>query len=282
MVQYRVWGIFRSLTTNGRRVESALVSVSKVAGRAGEPGEPGAPGRFQTLFAPAAWKRTLFYITTDAVVVFGASVLTHVAVLRHISSDLQYYTHGVLPFAATAVACQLAISFLVSSYRLKWSTFSLLDVPRVAFPSIATAIVLGGLAGVRVFAGLNPWSAVTWGLLSAGGVVAVRGSKRFYQEVVRRKSGKRAVLVMCSHKGYFLLDTLRRIQHFNYHLVGFIDPEPHNRGTVSQGLPVLGTFEEIEQELKGRFLLEEGVDIHKDIEECAQLLKKMGLISSVR
>jgi FlaA1/EpsC-like NDP-sugar epimerase len=52
---------------------------------------------------------------------------------------------------------------------------------------------------------------------------------------------------MCSHKGYFLLDTLRRIQHFNYNVIGFIDPEPHNRGTVSQGIPVLGTFEDIEQ-----------------------------------
>jgi FlaA1/EpsC-like NDP-sugar epimerase len=50
---------------------------------------------------------------------------------------------------------------------------------------------------------------------------------------------------MCSHKAYFLLDTLHRIQHFNYHIIGFVDPEPRNRGTVSQGLPVLGTLEEI-------------------------------------
>lgn len=42
------------------------------------------------------------------------------------------------------------------------------------------------------------------------------------------------------------------------------------------------SFEEIEQELKSRFLLEEGYDILKDIEECAQLLTKTGLISPVR
>ena len=221
--------------------------MTKVASRANEAGGPGTPGRFHALLAPTSGKRALFYLVTDAVVVFGASVLTHLAVIRHVSSGFQYFTYGVLPFAAAAALCQMAIGFLVSSYKLKWSTFSLVDVPRIAFPSIATALLLGGLAGAQIFAGLNPWSAVTWGLLSACGVVAVRGSRRFYVEVVRRKSGKRAILVMCSHKGYFLLDTLRRIQHFNYRLIGFIDPEPHNRGTVSQGLPVLGTFDEIEQ-----------------------------------
>ena len=183
---------------------------------------------------------------------FGASVLTHLAVLRHVASGLVYYTHGVLPFAAVALVSQLTVGLLVSSYRLKWSTFSLVDVPRIAFPSIVTALLLGGLSGARVFAGLNPWSAVTWGLLSACGVVAVRGGKRFYREVIRRNSGKRAILVMCSHKGYFLLDTLRRIQHFNYNIVGFIDPDWRNRDTVSQGLPVLGSFEEIEEVVSRR------------------------------
>jgi len=52
---------------------------------------------------------------------------------------------------------------------------------------------------------------------------------------------------MCSHKAYFLLDVLRRIQRLNYDIIGFVDPETRNRGTVSQGLPVLGTFEEINE-----------------------------------
>jgi len=52
---------------------------------------------------------------------------------------------------------------------------------------------------------------------------------------------------MCSHKGYFMLDTLRRTPRFDYRVVGFIDPEPNNRNTVSQGLPVLGTFDDVEQ-----------------------------------
>ena len=218
-------------------------------------GESEVPGWFGSLPVPTAWKRTLFYVTTDAAVVLVASVLTHLAVIRHVESGLEYYTHGVAPFAAAALVSQLAFASLVSSYRLKWSTFSLVDVPRIVFPSGAAALLLGGLAGLNVFGGLNPWSALTWGLLSACGVVAVRGSRRFYLEVVRRKSGKRTILVLCSHKAYFLLDILRRIQHFNYDIIGFVDPEPRNRGTVSQGLPVLGTFEEI-NEVVARYRIE--------------------------
>jgi len=222
------------------------VSTPKVAGRVEETGELGTTGWFRSLLKPANWKRTLFYIFTDAVVVFGASVLTHLAVIKHVGSGVRYFVHGVVPFAAAALVCHVAFSFLFSNYKLKWSTFSLVDVPRLMLPGLVTALVLGGLSGARVFAGLTPLSAVTWGLLSVCGVVAVRGSRRFYVEVISRKSGKRAVLVMCSHKSYFLLDTLRRIPRFNYRVVGFIDPEPNNRGTVSQGLPVLGTFDDVE------------------------------------
>jgi FlaA1/EpsC-like NDP-sugar epimerase len=220
--------------------------VDKVSGRV-DAAASAAPSWYRRLLAPTTWKRTLFYLASDVVVAFCASFLTHLAVIRHVSSGLSYYAHGVLPFAAVAAVCQLAFGFLFSSYRLQWSTFSLVDVPRIMLPVLVTALLLGGLAGARVFDGLAPLSAVTWGLLSTCGVIAVRGSRRFYVEVVRRQTGKRALLVMCSHKSYFLLDTLRRTQRFNYRIVGFIDPEPTNRGTVSQGVPVLGTFDDVEK-----------------------------------
>ena len=234
------------MTWDSKPVESAVVSLPKAVRAANEAEEPDNTGWFRSLLVPAAWKRTLFYVVSDAIVVLGASVLTHLAVIRHVQSGLVYYAHGVVPFAAAAVVSQIVLGFAFSSYRLKWSTFSLVDVPRIMLPSIGTAFLLGVLSGARAFAGLTPLSAVTWGLLSVCGVVAVRGSRRFYVEVVRPKSGKRALLVMCSHKGYFLLDTLRRTPGFDFRVVGIIDPEPNNRNTVSQGLPVLGTFEDVE------------------------------------
>jgi len=221
--------------------------VEKVADRTDRAASAAPLNWYRRLLVPSTWKRTLFYLASDVVVVFCASFLTHLAVIRHVSSGLSYYAHGVVPFATAAAVCQLAFGYLFSSYRLQWSTFSLVDVPRIMLPSIGAAVLLGSLTEVRLFAGLTPLSAVTWGLLSMCGVTAVRGSRRFYTEVVRRQTGKRALLVMCSHKSYFLLDTLRRTQRFNYRIVGFIDPEPKNRGTVSQGVPVLGTFDDVEK-----------------------------------
>jgi FlaA1/EpsC-like NDP-sugar epimerase len=48
-------------------------------------------------------------------------------------------------------------------------------------------------------------------------------------------------------KGWLPFDTLRRIPNFNCRIVGFIDPEPNNRNTLSQGIPVLGTFDNVEE-----------------------------------
>jgi FlaA1/EpsC-like NDP-sugar epimerase len=241
-----IWIRYR-LTQDSERVESRVVSVDKVAGRADGAASAAPLSWYRSLLVPTVWKRTLFYVITDAIVVVAASVLTNLAVIHHVDSGLVYYAHGVVPFAIAAMICQVVFGFLFSSYRLQWSTFSLVDVPRIMLPVVVTALLLGGLAGARVFDGLAPFSAVTWGLLSMCGVIAVRGSRRFYVEVVRRQTGKRALLVMCSHKSYFLLDTLRRTQRFNYRIVGFIDPEPTNRGTVSQGVPVLGTFDDVEK-----------------------------------
>ena len=235
------------LTQDSERVKSRVVSVEKVVDRSDAAVSSAPAGWYRRLLAPTTWKRTLFYVTTDAIVVVAASILTHLAVIRHVESGLSYYAHGVVPFATAAVICQAVFGSLFSSYRLQWSTFSLTDVPRIMLPGVVTALLLGGLAGARVFDGLTPLSVVTWGLLSMCGVVAVRGSRRFYVEVVRRQSGKRAMLVMCSHKSYFLFDTLRRTPRFNYQVVGLIDPNPHNQGTLSQGLRVLGTLDEVEK-----------------------------------
>jgi len=221
--------------------------MREVTTQADEAVTPGIPAWLHVLLFPTVWKRALFYVLSDIVIVFGASLLTYAVTTRSLWFGAGRFALGtVLPCAFAAVACQLALGLLSSSYKLKWSTFSLVDVPRIMLPTVGTTLLLLVLSGFRVFAGLTPWSALTWGLLTICGVVAVRGSRRFYVELVRPKSGKRAILVMCSHKSYFMYDTLRRTPRFNYRVVGLIDPNPNNLGTLSQGLPVLGTFDDVE------------------------------------
>ncbi len=198
------------------------------------------------LLTPSPWKRSLFFVCSDGVIILGSTVITYLVATHHVAANKGELILRVLPYAGLAWAFQAVLGFLFSIYHFKWSTFTLSDVPRAAFPAFVTTVLIGILSGTKLFTTLSPWSVLTWGLLNIGGVISVRMSKRFYNEVVRRKLGKRAVLVVSSEKGYFLLDVLHRLQPFYYHIVGFIDPEPKNRGAVVQGVRVLGTFSEID------------------------------------
>lgn len=256
--------------------------MSEAPKRLSGDGEAEAHGWFHRLLRPTSLKRVLFYVGSDAVVVMLTSLLTYAVASRNVVLGLQSLSlSAVLPLAAWTFGCQMVLNIVAANYRLKWSTFSLVDVPRTAWPIGVTALALALLAGGRGYASLTPWSALTWGLLNLCGVVAVRGSRRFYVEVVHPRKGKRALLVMCSHKSYFLLDTLRRIQYFRYKLVGFIDPEPHNRGTVSQGLPVLGTFDDVERVVASHRIETAFVFLSSDpafaVGSLCQRLRELGL-----
>jgi FlaA1/EpsC-like NDP-sugar epimerase len=240
------------------------------------------------LLAPTPWKRILFYVVADALVILFATFLTYAVATQHLPLKFSRFAL-VLPYAGAGILFQLALGFIFSSYNLKWSTFSLNDMPRTVLPGLATAVVLGFLSGLRIFSTLTPWSAITWGALNIGGAIGVRSSKRVYQQVVRRGLKKKAILVVGSEKGYFLLDVLHRIPYFNYNIVGFVDPDPANRGALSQGLPVLGTFDEIEAVVKKHriecafiFLSSEpGLPIARVYERLHQLKVQVRVIPSL-
>ncbi|MFO7674797.1 MAG: nucleoside-diphosphate sugar epimerase/dehydratase [bacterium] len=196
---------------------------------------------------PTRWKRIAFYVFFDALVVAAASLLSYAAAVREFLPAFGHFASDVLPFAGVVLAFQVGLSFFLSSYDLRWSTFSLADLPRAVIPGIGTAVVLGGVSLTGRFVTLTPWSALTWCLINICGTIAVRGARRFYSEVVRPRGGKRALIVVCTDKAYFLLDVLRRIRAFQYHFVGFIDPAPGNQGSTVQGVPVLGGFADVEE-----------------------------------
>ena len=221
--------------------------MNRVEGQSGAACNTGKDRSACALLDPTPLKRTLFYVMSDILVVVCASLLTYAVTTRSVwFSAGRFALHTALPVALAVTVCQVVLGFLSSSYKFKWSTFSLVDVPRIALPSVVTALLLAVLTGSGVITNLTPWSTLTWGMLSVSGVVAVRGSRRFYTELIRPKAGKRAILVVCSPKSYFLFDTLRRTPNFNYRVIGLIDPESNNRNTVSQGLPVLGSFDDVE------------------------------------
>ncbi len=194
------------------------------------------------LFTPTPAKRTLFYLVGDTLTAIAAGALVS-TLLPVIGSRAGL----MVPLALALLAAQMAISSVLSVYGIKWSTFSLADLPRTCAGPLLAGAALLVISFLGLVPSLSPGLALVWTLLTAAGAIAIRSSKRFCTEVARRNHGRRALLVVCSEKGYFLLDALRRTQALRYNFVGFVDPEPVNRGSISQGLPVLGSTDEIER-----------------------------------
>ena len=200
------------------------------------------PFTARTLLTPTSAKRTLFYLAGDTLTVIAAGLLVSTllpATGRH--------PNPMVPLTLALLAAQLTISSLLSVYSIKWSTFSLADVPRACVGPVLAGAALLVISMLGAMPPVSPALALVWTLVAAAGAVAVRSSKRLYTEVSRRSHGRRALLVVCSEKGYFLLDALRRIQALHYNFIGFVDPESVNHGSISQGLPVLGSTSDIER-----------------------------------
>ena len=195
-----------------------------------------------SLFTPTPAKRTLFYLAGDTLTIIAASALVS-TLLPPTGSPVGL----AVPLALALLAAQLTVNSLLSVYGIKWSTFSLADLPRACAAPLLVGAALLVVSALGLVPQLTPELALVWTLVATAGTIAVRSTKRFYIEVTRRSHGRRALLVVCSEKGYFLLDALRRIQALRYNFVGFVDPEPANRGSFSQGLPVLGCTGDIEQ-----------------------------------
>jgi FlaA1/EpsC-like NDP-sugar epimerase len=194
------------------------------------------------LFTPTAAKRTLFYLVGDTLTAIAAGAL--VSTLLPVTGS---HLNLMVSLTLALLAAQMAISSLLSVHGIKWSTFSLADLPRTCAGPLLAGAALLVISFLGLVPPLSPGLALVWTLLTAAGAIAVRSSKRFYTEIARRSQGRRALLVVCSEKGYFLLDALRRTQTLRYNFVGFVDPEPVNRGSISQGLPVLGSTDDIER-----------------------------------
>ncbi len=202
--------------------------------------------RWKRIWQPTVAKRVFFYLLTDGAVVFTATLLT-------IASHPHLREHSVLAdflfVSLIAFVGVVSFSFIFSSYLLRWATFSFSDLPRAIAPSLITTGILAILSGLNLVP-ITILGCLNWGLLNITGILAVRTSKRIYYDLSVGRKQKNALMVVSADKSYFLLDVLRRIPYFRYKIVGFIDPNPNNRGTLSHGLPVLGTLEEIEKVVK--------------------------------
>lgn len=157
------------------------------------------------------------------------------------------------------VLLQLAVLSLTGVYQFVWRYVGLAEVPvfvRAALYSAAPILVLRLSLPESWSLFRVPISVILMDtLLAFGGVLAIRVLRRHLYERYERSQGegatkgppKRVLLVGAEHAGVAAARELKHRGGRELEVVGFVDDDLEKRGTVIQGIPVLGTIEQIRE-----------------------------------
>lgn len=191
-------------------------------------------------------KRWIAVMFLDVVLVSIAYVGGHL--LRYEGQLPVAVADGVVMTLPLVVAAKMAGLYLAGVYRGSWRYAGGLDYLRVA-----QGVTVGSLAAV---VGLFLWTRLAgfsraallldWMLslmLIAGSRLSLSLTREYLAS--QAENGRRALIFGAGRGGMLLLRELRQNALLGYHPVGFVDDDPAKRGTIIQGLAVLGSREDL-------------------------------------
>jgi len=198
-----------------------------------------------------------FQISIDVLVLLAS---LYVALLLRFEGDVPVdMMKRVVLSTPLVLAAQYGAVLLLAGHRIIWRYFGLRDATRIALSlSLATAL----LVGVRVVAGsvealrpiLVPYGVLAIdAVLAYGGLVGVRSVRRLEAEArelrerqPRNVRAVRVLLIGAGRGGLFLSRELRSRPDQGYVPIGFVDDDPAKLRQVLDGLPVLGSTNNLE------------------------------------
>lgn len=197
----------------------------------------------------------------DILVLFGAFV---VAFLVRFDGDLPYeYLKRLLFWTPYVVALQWGVLLLTGVHRFAWRYVGLREVWRIGLALglssaalLAARLVAGGL--VKDINALQ-YAAVPIGVIVIDyiaaflGIAGVRVLRRITIERRNRRDrlrkgpaqGRKVLLVGAGRAGMLVAQEIAKRPDLGLDAVGFLDDDPHKRGTVIHGVRVLGPTERL-------------------------------------
>ncbi|MCW8138082.1 MAG: polysaccharide biosynthesis protein [Planctomycetota bacterium] len=160
-----------------------------------------------------------------------------------------------------AIGLQYGGLLLLSVPRFAWRFVGLREAQRIALAVLASTLVLlvlravaeGGTAGLARTAVL-PYSVILIdAVLACAGVAGIRVTRRVIAErtETRRRQRPRAVsatptlLIGAGQAGFLVAREIAGRPDLGMQAVGFLDDDPQKRGSLVNGLPVLGGMEDL-------------------------------------
>jgi UDP-GlcNAc:undecaprenyl-phosphate GlcNAc-1-phosphate transferase len=171
---------------------------------------------------------------------------------------------GVLPAVAVL---KMAVLFTLGVYSGQWRYAGLIDVIRLAQAgTAASAVATVGLYAWTDLRGFSRAALImdwifTIGLLSAARL-GIRAAREYL--VANRQQGHRVLIAGVGAHGARFVAALREMPDLGYLPVGFVAETAEQRGTVVQGLPVLGDVANLETLLRSR-LVEAVIVVPEDL-----------------
>lgn len=186
-------------------------------------------------------KRWIFLIFVDIALVSVAYVGAHL--LRYDGALPVRTVENIVSTLPIIVAGKMVGLYLAGVYRGKWRYASVLD-----FLRLAEGVTAGSLIGIGVLLLWGRLEGISRAALILDWMVTLLlvAASRFSLSLVRdylvahAEAGRRVIIFGAGSRGALLVRVLRENPSLGYRPVGFVDDDPAERGTIIQGLSILG------------------------------------------
>lgn len=206
----------------------------------------------RNILSPSTWKRRVVFFCFDVISFAAALVLAFwIRFDFRIPNDLMRNWGVYLPIFL-GVKVFLFVQFRL--YDISWSHFSLRDLTTLVKASLIAELMLVGIvyaSGFGLFKGFPRSVLVVDFIVGILLCSALRISKRITLEILHTNYTKghlcRTLVVGAGNSGDQLMRDLYRRQPTQFFPIGFVDDDPVKRGLYIQGIPVLGSTEQLPQ-----------------------------------
>ena len=170
----------------------------------------------------------------------------------HFSEIPDWYWQTWESFTPIYTAFCIIIFWLLRMYRSIWKFASVLELVRVVLSSIITGVF--HIAAITMLYGRMPLTYYVFGtILQFFLVLTVRFAYRFvylFRKMMKDDGGDRIMLIGAGTAGQMILRDLNNAKEVNGRVVCIIDDDPNKQKRFVDGVPVVGSREDILQNVE--------------------------------
>jgi len=244
-------------------------------------------GFFMRLFRLNMFKRRLFFLIADSMLIAGAVFISFW--LRFDGAIPALYLNNLKYYVALALAVMLTMLLVHGMYDISWRFFGLKDLLKLFSAITISSIVLGfALFVFKTYLPIPtfPRSVLLVDyILTLGSIGVLRISKRavieYLSRVGRMRHGRTQILIVgAGEAGSAIGRDMLINKKSKYFPIGYIDDDLSKRGMNIHGIKVLGTRNDIPTLLKANAVDEVLIAIpsfrSKDIRAVVEIIRNSG------